>query len=168
MGRRKPAGVLTLDLPNWFGSRSQGFHIVCNAAVGQNSYVGVFNQSKDSSFYVYATDIAITGNVSYCFYESIFGNPGTTFNEAPVVTNAPIDPREPSLGLTPIFFTSPVCVGFHCGGRSAPTNSAPSGSWAASPYPLIIAPPGYSALIQVRNQNLTIEATIFGTMVKDG
>lgn len=157
-----------MPLSEWNASRMQSFHVVCGAIAGQFSYVGVYNASKDSAYYVYGIDIAVTGGTSFITLETAFGNPGAEYIEAAGLVNIPADPRTPNLGLTPIFFNSALCVGQHAGGFSAPSNSTPAGAWHPSPFPLLIAPPGYSALLQTRNMNLTIEAGIFGTMIRGG
>jgi hypothetical protein len=168
MPKRTPKGVLARSTPDWYSSRCQGFHINNTANGAFNDYVGVYNGNPSEAFHVYYVDIITAGAVSYIFFETIFGNPGVTFNEPTPVTNAPIDPRIGDMGLVPWTLHVNQCIGVHCGGMfSSPQTGNPSGR-LVSPYPLIIAPPGYSAMLQVANSAVQIEATIFGCMVKGG
>ena len=159
---RTPRGTAVRNTPDWYGSTAQGFHIVQNGAAGQNSYVGVYNANPTSAFYVFGLDISV-GSGSYVFFEVIPGNPGSTYTDGS--PTGPIDPRTPQLGLTPIAFTEPTCIGLHVGGAGALAGQI---AHLYPAFPLIIAPTSYSALLQVRNQNVTIEATIYGCLVPQG
>ena len=150
-----PIGVTSRPLPDRFGSLLSAGHVIQGSVVGQNSYVGVFNNAMDGSVLrIYWVSIGVSAN-TFVYFEWVSGNPGTLYTGDG--TYGAIDPRIQSTPGQTINFSSAVCVGTHLGGLSAIANTVMN--WAPG-FPLAIIPPGYSFLLQVRNTNITIEAAI--------
>lgn len=151
-----PIGVTSRPLADRFGSLLSAGHAVQSGATGNNSYVGVYNNATDGTVLrIYAVSIGVAGN-QFVYFEWVSGNPGTLYTGDGAY--GAVDPRAYATPGQMITFNSAVCVGSHIGGLIC---QAGSPSTYAPGWPLAVIPPSYSFLLQGRNQNNTVEASIF-------
>lgn len=151
-----PLGVVNRPVPDWFASSLSGGHVVQGNVAGQNSYVGIYNNASDGSIIrVYGVNFNISAN-SFVYFEVFQGQQGTIYNADGAYGS--IDPRMGATWGQTINFSSAVCLGTHIGGISGFTGVSHT---YAPGWPLGIISAGYTFALQVRNQNITIEAAFF-------
>jgi hypothetical protein len=140
--------------------RRGGGHVLQAAVAAQNSYAFVFNESVDQILYIRGVHISLSLS-SFCFFE--VGGPGlpagsTRYVEpAAVPAEGGIDPRVGQPAGQLFVNTLAACVGTHIGGVSVF-----AGAWASwqDPDAIGIVLPGNWFALQVRNVNITLEASI--------
>jgi hypothetical protein len=138
-----------------------GGHVIQGAVAAQNSYAFVFNESSDQMIYVDEVHVSVSAN-SFVFFE--VGGPGlpagsTRYSEgAGVAAEGGIDPRVGQPAGQLWINTIAICVGTHIGGLNV--FGGAWADWHASKHIGIVLPGNWFAL-QVRNQNITLEASLF-------
>ena len=170
MAKRGAQGVRGINLPEWLSSRGQGLFIGVSASVNGANRMGVFNGSANDAFLIYDIDVfaAAHGN-TFCYFGTVFGNPGTVWNEATPVTYTPSDPRTGDMGLVPWFLNTPQLTGNLCGGVFCTVfNGSDAFGSIHSSHPLIVVPPGYSGFCLFRNGIVGGFANMYGVMVRNG
>lgn len=158
---RRPRGILSRNVPDWYCRRLFGAQISVTGVAGQASNCGVFNNSAIGEvYYVYSVAIFVSGNTFVNFKQEKGKNYATFGPEA----GFPIDPRTGQGSHITEAGTQVGCLGTHVGG--IPMLSTQNQVYAPG-WPFLIIPPGYAGVIETANNGLTLQIAMYWLSIKD-